>query len=369
MSKELGVYIHIPFCESRCYYCDFFSSVSNEDIIDKYVEAICEELAFFKNRCSDYIVDSIYYGGGTPSLLSINNIAKIQNCLYKNFCVEKAEITMEMNPNSSRNMKNIRNMGINRLSVGIQSLDDRILKKIGRIHTSKMALDTLEEANKYFDNVSADLILGTDENQDVSYDVNTIAPLVKHLSCYMLKVEPNTVLAKKILNKTVTVATEDHTVDQYEIMMKECKKYGLLRYETSNFALEGYASRHNGKYWDLSPYLGIGAGAHGYSEGRRYYNISDINKYISGENSGQGKELCEREYSYSDELEEYIMLRLRTEKGINISDINKKFRIDFYLDYADKIKKVAQYTNPDSRQFAIKPQYLLLQNSIISQLL
>lgn len=366
--NKAELYIHIPFCQKRCFYCDFFSS-ENSQLIGKYAEEIANEIKLQASANPDYEIATAYIGGGTPSLLSLKDLEKIINSIYKNFDCNLQEFTIEVNPNSAQSLAEYKNFGINRISLGVQSLDDKILRKIGRLHDSKTALKSLELASKHYDNVSADLILGIEENQDVISDAKVLLPYIKHLSTYMLKVEEGTPLEKQIFNKNVSVATEDSTVTQYEKLYEYCLDNDFLRYETSNFALKGYEGKHNQGYWDMSSYFGVGASAHSFINGRRYYNKLNINDYLNGEHSGYGKEIVEREYSFFDTIEEYIMLALRTEKGLRISDFNEKFNKNFLEEYGERMKNAAQYIIIEDDYFRIKPQYLLLQNSIISQLL
>jgi oxygen-independent coproporphyrinogen-3 oxidase len=367
--SKLGLYIHIPFCQKKCYYCDFYSLATNVDVIDKYAKEVANEIYLFSKNNPNYYISTIYLGGGTPSLLSLENLEIITNSIYSNFECNIDEFTIEVNPNSSQNLEHYKKFGIDRISLGVQSLDDNILKKIGRLHDKKMAINALDRAANLYDNVSGDLIVGIDENQDIISDVKQIQNFVKHISSYMLKVEDGTKLQKQICDNTVAVATEDSQVNQYEKLYAYCMENNFLRYETSNFAHLGYEGKHNLSYWDMSDYLGVGTSAHSFIGGKRFYNKMDINSYLLGEHTGYGLEIIEREYSYNATIEEYIMLALRTEKGIKISDFNEKFQKDFLLEYQEKIKKTAQYTIIQEDYFRIKPQYFLVQNAIILELL
>lgn len=367
--SKLGLYIHIPFCQKKCHYCDFFSLPSNAEIIDKYSQEIANEIYLLSKSNPNYYISTIYLGGGTPSLLSLKNLEEITKSIYTNFECNVEEFTIEVNPNSSQNLEHYKEFGIDRISLGIQSFDDNILKKIGRLHDKKTAIKALDKAANHYDNVSGDLIIGIDENQGIVSDAKILRKFVKHISSYMLKVEDGTMLQKQICNNLVAVATEETQVSQYEKLYTFCMENDFLRYETSNFARALYEGKHNLGYWDMSPYLGVGASAHSYIDNKRYYNKSDINSYILGKHSGTGCQIIEREYSYNATIEEYIMLALRTEKGIKISDFNKKFGKDFLQDYKEKIKKTAQYTQISQDYFRIKPQFMLVQNSIILELL
>ena len=281
---DCGIYIHIPFCEKRCKYCNFFSSVSSSDMIDRYIKELANEIQ--NVQANDCRIKTIYLGGGTPSLLSEWHLETIFSAIHQKFSVLGEEITIEVNPNSSDKMAFYRQIGINRISIGLQSTFDPLLQKLGRIPTAKEGILALERANRYFDNVSADLILGVDKDQDVKRELKNINQFVTHLSAYMLTVEEDTPLYYSLLNKSVAIATEDEVIEQYNTFVQEAKESGLIQYETSNFAKNGMISKHNSAYWDLTPYLGFGAGAHSFFNGIRYYNEPNLRDYLSGNHSG-----------------------------------------------------------------------------------
>ncbi len=367
--KKLGIYIHIPFCVSRCYYCDFYSNIFDAKKVEVYVEELLVELEKIAEKAKNYVVDTVYIGGGTPSLLTVKQLKRIYDKICQVFDTKIWEYTIEVNPNSANNIPYYSMCGINRISFGVQSCTDKILAKIGRQHTKAEALSAIKEASNYFENISADIILGIDKYQKVARDIKLLAPYVKHFSCYMLKVEKGTVLEDKIKNKQLFVASEDKTVDQYQEMLSECEAQGFYRYETSNFAKEGFLSKHNSKYWDLSEYIGIGAGASSYFNGVRYYNEPNINKYLLGMHSGNNKEVVERIAKKTDDEEEFIMLQLRTTKGISLRYYEKIFGCNFNKKYLKQIKNIIDYVDISKDYIAIKPKYFLMQNFIISNLI
>lgn len=368
IKNKAGLYIHIPFCQKRCYYCDFFSSENHLEI-DKYTQAIVKEIRSIAESNPNYVITTAYIGGGTPSLLSMKQLEDVVASINNNFECNIQEFTIEVNPNSSNNLPEYKKVGIDRISLGVQSLNDNILRKIGRLHDSKTAICALETAAKHYNNVSGDLILGIDDNQDVIQDAKSMLPYLTHLSSYMLKVEEGTPLQKQLSNKMISISSEDSVVTQYEKLYQYCIDNKYLRYETSNFSLVGYEGKHNYNYWNMTDYFGVGASAHSFINGRRYYNKPDIKAYINGENSGNNKEIVEREYSLRETIEEFIMLALRTELGLNIPDFNKRFDKNFLVEYKDKIKNAAKYTTIEGDYFRIKSQFLLVQNTIISDLL
>ncbi len=367
--KPVGLYIHIPFCERKCLYCDFYSGKYSDDIKKKYVEELISEIKSVGERSKNKKLKTVYIGGGTPSSLPPELIEKIAFAVYKSFDNDIREFTIEVNPNSNADFGKYKEIGINRVSVGVQTLDDELLRKIGRLHNSAEALRCLDEANKYFDNVSADLIIGLTENQDVKKDLSIILDRVKHLSAYMLKVEDGMPLQKLILNKSVSVATENEVIRQYEEVIETCKEKEFIRYEVSNFARSGYESKHNSSYWNMTDYYGVGASAHSYVDGARYYNSANIDAYINGLHSGNGSQITEREYSLADDKEEYVMLALRTCKGLNLKDYCNRYNEDFLVAYATKLNKIKNYINIENGYVMIDEKYILVQNSIISELI
>ena len=366
--KDIGIYIHVPFCERKCLYCDFYSLTTTE-LIDGYVEELLTEIKKNAGKHLDKRVKTIYFGGGTPSLLSLDHLDNIINTISKFFLIDPVEITIEVNPNSSQNIPYYPSVGINRLSVGVQSADDFILKKLGRLHDSAQALNTLDVAGGYFDNISADLIIGVDEKQDVIADLDKILPKVTHLSSYILKVEDGTPLKTLIEGKSVSIATEDTTVLQYDKMYDTCAKYGLYRYEVSNFARLGKESVHNLSYWKMVDYLGFGPSAHSYVDGVRYYNSHSLADYLKGQHSGFDMQVPERFFSVKDDMTEYVMLAFRTTAGLDLKEFRLRYDVDYLDLHASDVKKMGEYLLVNDDRIAIRPEFLLVQNSIIRELL
>ena len=364
---DAGLYIHIPFCEKRCNYCDFFSCVK-KDLIEPYVEELTKEISLCGQRFPAHI-DTIYLGGGTPSILTLDQIDRIFSAVYKSFSVDSQETTMEVNPNSSKNIAEYKKFGVDRVSLGVQTLDPILLKKIGRLHTPEEALDALSRARNAYDNVSADLIIGLDENQDVADNVNMLAPYCTHISGYMLSVPKKSPIKKMIEEKKFFPAKDDVTADQYDILTATCRELGFYRYETSNYAKLGKEGVHNGNYWTMKPYLGVGPSAHSYFDGARHYNVDNLKKYLEGEHSGNCREKIERKYSKSAEITETIMLAFRTAKGLDVDAFNKKYEMDFKRSYANGIKAVQKYLGEKNGRIYILPQYFSVQNGIILSIL
>ena len=283
------IYLHVPFCTSRCIYCDFYSTTQSATVRHEYVNAACAELANRKSYLADRHIQSIYFGGGTPSQLQIKEIAILLDSINKHYDIDtNAEITLEANPDDVTPdfAHNLRNLGFNRVSLGVQSFNDQILKMLNRRHdaaTAQKAVHTLQQAG--LDNISIDLIYGlpTQLLQDFSLDLQKAFSLpIKHLSTYALSIEQGTLLQRKIQSNELAETDEDTFIAEYEIMMQQAHAHGFEHYEISNFALPGFESRHNSGYWNNTPYLGIGPGAHSFNgTDERQYNEPNLGKYIS----------------------------------------------------------------------------------------
>lgn len=367
--KDAGIYIHVPFCERKCRYCDFYSVKKDETLINAYVGELLKEIRLNASDNLDKRIVTLYFGGGTPSLLGPSVVGKIIDAVRKYYCTDFKEVTLEVNPNSAEDLAGYKNAGVNRLSVGVQSTDDKILKKLGRLHNSEEALKTLTDGMEIFGNVSADLIIGVDSAQDVTTDLERILPRCTHLSSYMLSLEEGTPLSKAVLQKKVSIATEIEVLEQYRTVYEKCLEKGFYRYEVSNFSKLGCESVHNSSYWKMKDYLGFGPGAHSYVNGERYYNPSDVKAYVGGVHSGLAGQITERYYSAEEEKSEYIMLSLRTRDGIDVAEYNRRFSEDFFERFSPVLKKLSGFLTVSSDRVSIRPEFLLVQNSIILELL
>lgn len=363
MSEEntLGLYIHIPFCKAKCPYCDFYSVVFSEEKKNKYVDAVCRNIKSYslenKNK-----VDTIYFGGGTPSLLSAKDIDRILSYAEKFLSFsDSPEITMECNPESTSKEKIIgyKSAGINRLSIGVQSLCDNQLEYLGRLHDANTARQIILDAySAGMNNVSCDIMLATPyQNFEILSD--TIKQLVElpvqHISAYLLKIEPGT----KYFNKKWVIESipdDDESSDFYLHTVEMLDSYGFKQYEISNFAKSGYESRHNIKYWECKPYLGIGASAHSDYMGKRFYVSSDIDNFIE---SSVQKTIIEDENP--DREEERIFLGMRLSKGIPVEWIYKKNQ--------SKIKAFcdAGFFKFENGRVAFTPEGFLVSNTILAE--
>jgi len=311
-----GLYVHIPFCKKRCRYCDFFSTTLLERR-EAYIEALLKEIQTRRDEAHDPI-RTIYLGGGTPSTLESKAVARILDTIGT---AQAEEITMELNPGDAtpEYMRDIRQAGINRLSIGIQSFQDPLLALIGRRHNAAQAIAAVKMAQQAgFDNLSIDLMyaLPTQTMTQWQADIQTALQLgIQHISSYGLIYESGTPLTRQVEAGTLEAIDEDTENAMYDELCKRLKDNGFVHYEVSNFALPGYEAKHNSSYWDGTPYIGIGAGAHSYVEGVRSWNPDDLEAYMQGITDGQ---LIRESETLTDKdlYNERVMLELRTCRGI-----------------------------------------------------
>lgn len=320
-----GIYIHIPFCKTRCIYCSFFSTTSLE-MRRQYLNALQNELRDRQAYLKGEPIDTIYFGGGTPSQLPAKDIKSILDSIYNIYNVrEGAEITLEGNPDdmTENYLLNLLRIGINRLSMGVQTFDDKRLCFLKRRHSSAQAIKAVKDAKAAgFNNISIDLMFGfpdqtLDEWQE---DINNAMKLgVQHLSAYSLMYEEGTLLGRMLEDGAVNEVEDELSLQMYECLIDTLKTNGFEHYEISNFALPGYRSRHNSSYWCGVPYLGVGAGAHSYDGACRQYNIESLGEYIKG-TKPEAEIMTEAE-----RYDEFVFTGLRTCEGINLSTLEKVF--------------------------------------------
>ncbi|MFN2260445.1 MAG: radical SAM family heme chaperone HemW, partial [Psychroflexus sp.] len=327
-----SIYIHIPFCKQACHYCDFHFSTSMKHKTE-LVDAICKELEMRKKHLNDKI-QNIYFGGGTPSLLSFEELEQIFGTIYQFYKVsETPEITLEANPDdlSDDYLKKLSKTKINRLSIGVQSFFQEDLKLMNRAHNAEEAEQSILLAQRYFDNISIDLIYGIPEMSENRWTQNiekTIALGVPHISSYALTVEPNTALKYFIDKEVISPVDDDLAKKHYDILLQKTAEAGYDNYEFSNFGKSGYFSQNNTAYWTGKFYLGIGPSAHGFVENKRSWNINHNLKYIKSINAGELPQETEI-LSKTDAYNEYVMTRLRTKWGVNLEEIEEKFGANF----------------------------------------
>ena len=339
--KELGIYIHIPFCKQKCYYCDFVSFSNKEEYIEKYVETLKREIDGYD--LSNYNITTIYIGGGTPSRIPSEKIQeileKIRQKISKNQTRwEDIEITIELNPRTvdEEKIKKYKKIGINRLSIGLQSTNNKLLKEIGRIHTFEDFKDTYNTVKKVgFENINVDLMIGL-PNQTISDVKDLLNEIIKlnptHVSVYSLIVEENTKMEKLINNKELQLPDEELERQMYWYVKNTLELNGYNHYEISNFAKKGKESKHNLNCWEQKEYIGLGLAAYSYLNGVRYGNTSDIEKYINvqdffnrSELEESGIRIVDEVQSLEDKRKEYMLLGLRKIDGVSIQKFKEKF--------------------------------------------
>lgn len=329
--KETAIYIHIPFCDHKCIYCDFYSIISYENI-RSYLESLKKEIKFYAEKFSSgREIISVFFGGGTPSFMEPGYIGEIINEVKSSFNVrENAEVTMETNPGtvSRAKLESFLSTGINRISIGIQSFDDKELKFLTRIHDSAAAVETVLRAKEAgFNNISIDLIFNLPGQTKKIWNSNlekACALPLNHISAYSLILEPGTILNKMVIDGKIKMESDDHDADLYEFTIDFLSSRGFGQYEVSNFSIPGYESVHNNAYWRYKDYLGFGTSAHSFIDGIRWWNFSSVKFFneavIRNQNGVAGKEILTNE----QKLNEYVMLALRS-SGLDTSEFRKLF--------------------------------------------
>lgn len=360
MKEKSGLYIHIPFCKSKCVYCGFYSIVNHRDI-EKFLSALSEEIDLRKEESAGKTIRTVYFGGGTPSLLPPSQLQYILDGIHRHYDIDPdAEITIEANPEQLAldYCMGLKTLGFNRISIGIQSFHDEILQFLGRKHTAKEALQAVGNAHKAgFDNISIDLIYGVNERDNTLWlkELETaFAMPIRHFSAYALTVEENSLLYRRIRQHKTVEPDEDLASVQYAILSEAVAKSRFAQYEVSNFAVTSWESRHNSAYWDRTPYLGLGPAAHSFDGAHRSWNAPTLSDYFA--QIGQRKPFHEREtLTGTDRYNEYLLLRLRTRAGIDLREMEALFgreRTDGLLRHFE--------TDVDARHYERTPDRLRL---------
>ena len=343
-----GIYIHIPFCKQACHYCDFHFSTSMKKK-EEMVLAIAKEIQMRKSEFEDEDVETIYFGGGTPSVLTSEEINFLIAAVYSNYSViENPEITLEANPDdlSSERIIELSKSKINRLSIGIQSFFEEDLQLMNRAHNSAEAKKCLEEATKYFDNISLDLIYGIPRMSNEKWKQNIETALsfgILHISSYALTVEPKTALNKLIQTGKIAAPKDEVAQEHFAILVETLEANGFIHYELSNFGKENYFSKNNSAYWLGKKYIGIGPSAHSYDGVSRSWNVSNNSLYLKSIQEDKLPNEIEI-LSTADRYNEYVMTGLRTIWGVSLDRIKTEFG-DEYLDYLNK--QVQKFLNDD----------------------
>ena len=346
--EELGIYIHIPFCKQKCFYCDFCSFANKNEMQEKYVEAVINEIKNITHK-EKYTVTTIYFGGGTPSILNPEYIKNILQEIESSFeILDDAEITIEINPGTvnEEKLKKYKEYGINRLSIGLQSANDKILKKIGRIHDYKQFEETFFYARKCgFKNINIDLMIGlpTQAVEDVKQTLEKIIQKnPEHISVYSLIIEEGTIIEKLINENKLQLPDEETERIMYWTVVNELKENGYNQYEISNFSKKTYESKHNTNCWKQKQYIGLGTSAHSYLNKKRYSNTNNIEEYIKNiqENNISKNITIHEEQTEESTMNEYMLLGLRMIQGININEFKQKFKTDPTIKYKKILEKL-----------------------------
>lgn len=337
---KIGLYIHIPFCQQKCLYCDFPSHANLTHLYESYVAALCREISGVGGVLSDCIVESIYIGGGTPTILSADSLGKILRKVHTAFSIHPdAEISIEANPGTIDKVKllALQAGGVNRISFGVQTFSDSLLSAIGRIHSAAQAVESIKMAQEVgFGNINIDLMYGLPGQSIEQLEESILqgAKLnVKHISAYGLKIEEGTAFAALQDEGKLILPDEETDEAMYELTTRLLPQLGFKRYEISNFANNGYECVHNLKYWQYQPYVGVGCAAHSFLNGERLANQSDVLLYISAIESGQLPITVRETPDPETAMAEYIFLALRTVKGLSIELFNQYFDVDFWQQY------------------------------------
>ena len=364
-----GIYIHVPFCKQKCTYCDFASYPKEIGKTESYFACLYREIEGRAKQLKDKTFDTVYIGGGTPSVVDSKFIVGAIRQVKKHFNLkERAEITIEINPGTitEQKVKDYLAVGINRFSVGLQTGYDDQLKKLNRVHTAKDFLTTLSILKGQ--NVSADILIGLeDQTKEQVKKTATLAIKggVSHLSMYALTPEVGTPIYSDYLNGKLL--SDDEVADIYADMVEFLKEQGFHRYEISNFAKDGYQSRHNLNYWERGEYIGVGVSASSFINGERFTNTFKIDEYVNAVIYNKNPEISRDKIEGDDAEFEYIMLALRTEKGFDVKDFEKKFKVNFVEKYQTALQRKGKYLDQDGGRIKIKPEYMYVQNQIVME--
>ena len=375
MEKRVGIYVHIPFCASKCAYCKFYSLAGSDKLMPMYQTAVLKHIEEYAPQLDGYIIDTIYFGGGTPNHYGAGRLVGILNALKKHgHVLLNSEVTAEINPGgiTRDELARLRRAGFNRLSIGVQSSDDKMLKSLGRTHTFGDAEETVKNARLAgFGNISIDIIYGL-PSQDKEIWAETVAKAValktEHISCYGLTIEKGTQLY--VFKDSPFLPDDDTQADMYLYAVEVLARFGYRQYEVSNFAKRGYESKHNLKYWLGDDYIGFGPGAHSYFGKSRCFFIEDIERYIERVMTGQMVVEHSEEMSDYENAGEYLMLRLRTIYGISEEEYYQIYplKMDFVLELLRKYEANGWAVHKDGR-WRFTPKGFMLENALIGELL
>jgi len=369
--NKAGIYIHIPFCRKRCNYCDFFLT-TNLKLLDEFIKILNQEIRLASSNYKDLEFDTIFFGGGTPSILSLKQVESILNTFFKEYKIDSSnEISIECNPEDlgNYNLKELRQVGVNRLSFGVQSFIDSELKFLTRKHSSKQAEDVIKKAKDHFENISLDLIYSLPEQtkDEVEYSLDKLIELnIPHVSAYTLIFEEKTILNNQLMKEVVSQNSDALEAELYEFVSDKLTTEGFVHYEISNFAKEGFESKHNLKYWEYDNYLGFGPSSHSFFNKKRWENFRSIKKYK--ESLSNGRLPIEKEYTLNkNEMRtEFVMLALRS-KGVNFEKYKKVLFEEFEFKYERAIQELTKnrYAKLDQEKFKLNRKGYSIADEIL----
>lgn len=378
--KTLGLYLHIPFCAQKCAYCDFYSYAPGDEGIKKnYVSAMMLQMEDISGACREHVIDTVYFGGGTPSLLPLSQVERLLYSIRHNFKLSKgAEITFEANPGTVnlKYLKGLHKLGINRLSLGMQSANNAELKVLGRIHSVEDFGQTYKDARAAgFTNISVDVMYGLPGQSEASFErtLEYVADLEpEHISLYCLKIEEGTPFFA--MRDTLSLPDDDTEYEMYSNAVKYLNSQGYERYEMSNFARGGNMSRHNLKYWNCEEYIGIGASAHSYFCGERYSVVRDTETYINGLEVLEANIpiICEsRMIDMAESMNEYVMLRMRLDEGVNGSEFRARYGVDFWKKFGMYLDEYVSdgFVKKNGENYSFTTKGMFVSNYILSAVL
>jgi len=371
-----GIYIHVPFCKTRCIYCDFYTG-TDKSLQSRYIDAVSKEIVLRKSYLNSEPVKTIYFGGGTPSQLSAENFNQIFKIIYQNFnVVSDAEITLEANPDDLEDayLKNLRILPFNRISIGVQSFDNKELQFLKRRHSAEKAIDAIKKCqNIGFKNISIDLIYGLPEQTLETWcqtlDI-AISLDIQHISSYHLIYEEGTALNNLLIADKIKQIDENISLDMFSILIDKLGQAGYEHYEISNFAKDGLYSRHNTSYWTGEKYLGLGPAAHSYNGIERAWNVASISKYIGGINKGSldiEVEILDGKTRYND----FILTGMRTKWGIDLNELKRRFgdkMLDYCLQYAKKYIE-QDFVQDAGNRLILTRKGIFISDSIMSDMM
>jgi putative oxygen-independent coproporphyrinogen III oxidase len=382
--SHAGIYLHIPFCRSRCSYCDFATGMYESDLAEAYVRAVCSEITTWQETVEVFSVDTIYFGGGTPSLLNLTQIEQILAVVHKRFALRDAlEVTLEINPGDggtsqdakTATMREWLRLGINRASFGAQTFDDRELKLLGRTHDSGDIGDTFRRLRQGgFENINFDLIAGLPGQTLAGWKRNLESALTlrpEHLSLYLLDVHEGTPLAAQIKTGMRPKPDGDLAAEMYRVMVDEVRAAGYEHYEISNFCLPGFESRHNTKYWSGAPYYGFGCSAHSFDGGcRRWANERDVARYVALIEKEKSPVVERTELSKEDTRSEAIFLGLRLMNGLDLQSYRTRFGQDLLQEFNGELTRLSEagLVEIDNEVLKLTTRGALLSNEVFAAL-